>query len=58
MSSLGCSRAAAIKMPDNPAKYRVLAPAGSCCSKDWDVSESVEFGSSVGMSVDFISFEI
>jgi len=52
---LGCNRAAAIKMPDNPAKYRVLIPAGRCCSKDWG---EADFGSSVGMPVDFISFEI
>ena len=45
-------------MPDNPAKYRTLTPTGRCCSKDWGVADSVEFGSSVGTPDDFIPFEI
>ena len=58
MNSLGCNRAAAKKMPDNPAKYRTLTPTGRCCSRDWDVADSVESGSGVDTPFDFIPFDI
>ena len=38
-------------MLDNPAKYRVLTPAGRWCSKGFGVGDDVVFGSNVGPAV-------
>ena len=50
-------------MPDKPAKYRVLTPAGRWYSKFVGAGDDVVFGSSVGPTVgstflSFNSFEI